>query len=79
MVSGRVARVKAGWAGSKSGVADNIRTSAKIIKIAGNIIGNIMDMKDVIENLPVDESFTKQQFGSKVREINAGYSESAVF
>lgn len=33
-----------------------------------------MDMKDIIENLPVDESFTKQQFGSKVREIDADYS-----
>lgn len=37
-----------------------------------------MDMKDVIEYLPVDESFTKQQFSSKVREVNAGYSESSV-
>lgn len=37
-----------------------------------------MGMKDVIEYLPVDESFTKQQFSSKVREVNAGYSGSSV-
>lgn len=37
-----------------------------------------MDMKDIIENLPVNENFTKQQFGSKVRETNADYSERAV-
>lgn len=37
-----------------------------------------MDMKDVVECLPVDESFTKQQFGSKVREANVSYSGSSV-
>lgn len=37
-----------------------------------------MDMKDIIEYLPVDESFTKQQFCSMVRETNAGYSGSSV-
>lgn len=37
-----------------------------------------MDMKDVIEYLPVDGSFTKQQFSSKVRETNASYSESSI-
>lgn len=51
---------------------------AKNRKIAENIMGDIMEMKDVIEYLPVDESFTKQQFSSKVREANARYSESSV-
>lgn len=37
-----------------------------------------MDMSSVIEYLPVDESFTKQQFSSMVREANAGYSGSSV-
>lgn len=37
-----------------------------------------MDMKDVIESLPMNESFTKRQFISKVREVNAEYSGSSV-
>ena len=37
-----------------------------------------MDMKDIIKHLPVDESFTKQQFSNKVRETNADYSDSSV-
>ena len=37
-----------------------------------------MDIKDVIEYLPADESFTKQQFSSMIREADAGYSESSV-
>lgn len=37
-----------------------------------------MDMKDIVEYLPMDESFTKQQFSNKVREANANYSGSSV-
>ncbi len=37
-----------------------------------------MNMKDIIEYLPMDESFTKQQFSSKVRETNADYSGSSI-
>ena len=37
-----------------------------------------MDMKDVIEYLSTNESFTKQQFSSMVREANADYSESSI-
>ncbi|MCM1090358.1 MAG: hypothetical protein NC092_11450 [Butyrivibrio sp.] len=37
-----------------------------------------MNMKNVIEYLPVDKSFTKHQFSSLVRETNANYSESSI-
>lgn len=37
-----------------------------------------MDMKNIIEFMPMNESFTKKQFGNKVREVNAKYSESSV-
>lgn len=37
-----------------------------------------MDMKDVIKYLPINEHFTKQQFTSMVREMNAEYSGSSV-
>lgn len=37
-----------------------------------------MEMKDVVKYLPEDESFTKQQFSSIVREVNAGYADSSV-
>lgn len=37
-----------------------------------------MDMKDIVKYLPMDESFTKQQFSNVVREVNAEYSGSSV-
>ncbi len=37
-----------------------------------------MNMKDVIEYLPIDKGFTKYQFSSKVREVNPDYSGSSI-
>lgn len=37
-----------------------------------------MDMKNIIEYMPLYESFTKKQFSDKVKEVNTKYSESSI-